>query len=216
MKKSLIVLTALFASAGWILFAFSRHDSHPVASKVPASETREDEDKPSSRAELDRSLAALALNAANHAAPAKSNKPEPAEAPSRDDDANGEPRNTEDVAREFDTAFAADLPPNAASRQTESAVLSAFRDPRANGARLGRVDCRQTRCRLAIEFADQEADKRVMKDIFTLLSSSGVDVDGLGFIVPTRETQSSGAVAATIHLYRVPTAMGAMPAAEGG
>jgi len=112
------------------------------------------------------------------------------------------PRSDAEMASALNAAFDADRPGGPETGQTRTAIATAFRDARATGAMLRGVECRATRCRLDVEFTDKGADKRVLSQIFVLLSSNGVDTKGLGFTVPTREVRPDGSVVATIHLYR--------------
>ena len=105
------------------------------------------------------------------------------------------------LAQNVETAFASDPPAGEKARQEVAAITSAFKMPAARGAVLQQVECHATRCRMQIQFDDHDSDKRVISQIFDLLSSNGVDTHGLGFIIPTRTTDPDGKIEATIHLY---------------
>jgi len=117
------------------------------------------------------------------------------------------PKTNEQLAAELDSAFLAE-PASPAAADTRVKVATAFREDRAKGAMLREVDCRGTRCKLIVEFADNGADKRVMAEIFNILQTAEVDIADLGFVVPQRATATDGTISATIHLYKVspPTA----------
>jgi len=112
------------------------------------------------------------------------------------------PRSDAEMSSALNAAFEADQPGGPETAQTRTAIAAAFRDARATGALLRGVECRATRCRLDVEFTDKRADKRLLSQIFVLLSSNGVDTKDLGFTIPTREVRPDGSVVATIHLYR--------------
>jgi hypothetical protein len=111
-------------------------------------------------------------------------------------------KSPEEVVRALDDAFARDVADEAAASNTRTGIAAAFKDARFAGASLREVDCRKTRCRLAVDLNDEDADNRVFSSIFEVLGSSGVDVEGLGVIVPTRTARPDGTVAAVVHLYR--------------
>jgi hypothetical protein len=113
----------------------------------------------------------------------------------------------EQEAAKFNDAFDADRPADEAAGNRRVAIATAFRSPAAKGAALRDIDCRATRCRLAVEFTDAVADKRVLSDLFKLLASAGLETQALGFTVPTREERSDGSIVATIHLYRADSAL---------
>jgi hypothetical protein len=110
----------------------------------------------------------------------------------------------EDISRNYVTAYQRDPAPTASSAKREAAIVAGFSSPRAEGAHLNGVDCRATRCRLDIDFTDQEAGKRVLLDLFGILSSSGVeDSSSLGFYVTSRNELPGGKVQAEVHLFPV-------------
>ena len=102
----------------------------------------------------------------------------------------------------LEAAFQQDDLPNSQSTQMTAAIRSAFESAPAKGASIKSIECRASRCRMQISFEDRAADRRIMKDFFTLLSSKGIDIHGLRFIAPSRETTSDGRTLATIHVYR--------------
>ncbi len=107
-----------------------------------------------------------------------------------------------EFAQRIEDAFAMEPPSDRDARRMSSSIAAAFRLPAAEGALLENVECRGTRCRLQISFDDAESDRRVARDMFDLLASSGVDTHGLRFVIPTRSDEPNGKVKATLHLFR--------------
>jgi hypothetical protein len=107
----------------------------------------------------------------------------------------------EEVATKLNDAFYADRPGDETAGNRRVAIAAAFRSPAASGAALRDIDCRATRCRMAVEFTDTGADRRVVSELFNLLEAGGLETRELGFTIPTREERSDGSVVATIHLY---------------
>lgn len=113
----------------------------------------------------------------------------------------------EQETAKLNEAFDRDRPADEAAGNRRVAIATAFRSPAANGAALRDLDCRATRCRMAVEFTDAAADKRVLSDLFALLKSAGLETRELGFTVPIREERADGSIVATVHLYRADSAL---------
>ena len=115
-----------------------------------------------------------------------------------------QPKSQEQVVQALNDAYYSDRPADANSTKMSSAIVSAFSDGQAQGARLTGVECRATRCRLGIDFDDLDANRRVMSNIPELLAPAGVDVSDLGFAMPTRVTHPDGTISATVYLFHGP------------
>jgi hypothetical protein len=202
MTKTITIITASTVCAGLLFLGFAWHLQKPRTVSKAHIETVEERETGAAVA-VNQPIDVGALPQQVYVPQATPPSP-PKEKNTPDEDTNAEePMSPEEVAIELDAAFAADPPPDVAATRTASNVLSAFRSVQAEGANLRSIDCRRTRCKLTVDFNNIDADKKVMGDIFKTLATSGVDVNGLGFIVPTRDRQADGSIAATVHLYRV-------------
>ena len=101
----------------------------------------------------------------------------------------------------LEAAFRADAPPDHKAKELSESVSAALREPAAHGMTLDSVECHATRCRLAVQFDNESSDKRVLPEFFSLLTAKGVDVQGMRFVVPIRETAPDGKIRATIHVF---------------
>jgi|GEM_PF-6264741 hypothetical protein len=196
MKKIAVLSFLLGTCLVLLVFAAFRHHSRRAAHEMIDSVATGEEDSspvPARHRFFPPRLPALAFD--------EEGKPfAPVEVKSTD---APERKSEKEILQELNSAFNADRPPDANSTKMSSGIVSAFGDVRAQGARLTGLECRATRCRLGIDFADVDADKRVMSDIFNLLSSAGLDVATLGFIVATRDTRPDGTINATVHLFHI-------------
>jgi hypothetical protein len=102
----------------------------------------------------------------------------------------------------LEAAFRADGPADGKANALSESVSSAFHEPAAKGMTLDRVECHATRCRMEVRFDDEASDKRVLPEFFSLLSAKGVDITGMRFVVPVRDTEPDGKIRATIHVFR--------------
>jgi hypothetical protein len=126
-----------------------------------------------------------------------------AEAPAASAEPEG--KAPEQIAAELEEAFRTDRPADASSTRMQGGISGAFQnDERAKGAVIRQIDCRGTRCRLAVDFENEAANNRVMIEMFTMLAAAGVDTTNLAFTIPTRTVDGDGKVNAVVHLYRVP------------
>lgn len=130
--------------------------------------------------------------------------PPPLAAPSAAE-ASLNPKTDREMVAAVEAAFAADPTGSPGAANTQANIATAFRDPRMAGAVLREVDCHNSRCKLAVDFTDADADRHVFPQIFNALGSAGVDTAGLGFIVPERTERPDGTIAAVVHLYRSAT-----------
>jgi hypothetical protein len=103
---------------------------------------------------------------------------------------------------QLEAAFQADKPADHEANAMASALSAAFQTPAAHGINVDQVECHATRCRLNVRFDDVASDRRVMSQFFELISASGVNIQGLRFVIPSQETDSTGGVRATIHVFR--------------
>jgi hypothetical protein len=129
---------------------------------------------------------------------------DPALAPGRGKAGANQVRTDEEIARDLEVAFTTDGPPDAASAKRSATIVQGLGGPLAKGAHLRKVDCRATRCKLELEFADRNADSHLMSGLFRILRSVGVKCEGLGYQVAKREVLPNGTIVATVHLFDAP------------
>jgi hypothetical protein len=183
----LLVLAVLHHRTGKI----SREDSPPATGE----DTESAPTKPAGASPAPRPRAPVVDHPNDQRSPA----PEGAESA-----AAAHARTQADIVRDLENAFRTDQPPNGRSAQTTAAIVAAFGEQRAAGAHLNAVDCRATRCKLDIDFANGETSNRVLQDLFGMLASHGVEnVGDLGFYVSSRDNLPNGAVNTGVHLFPV-------------
>jgi hypothetical protein len=205
MKILAIVALLVAVAAGSLMIGERWHSTEATIAKPHSSEASEGEPASPPHAELERALARAVDQATQNQAIAAIDAARPKTAavePAVEGNGVSEPKSAAELAAAVEEAFQADKPPTLASTRMAARVTDAFRGANAEGTQIRQVDCRETRCRVSLEFKDAATDKHVLSGIFGLLGSSGVDTEGLGFIVSSRDVQPDGSVMATIHLYR--------------
>lgn len=105
-------------------------------------------------------------------------------------------------------AFDEDRPADRKASYTQAALVDVFR-ARPRGVTLSSVDCRATQCRLQMQFPNADAGNQMLSEFWSLLDKSGVDVNGLSFVVPTRSVGADQRVDATMYLTHAPTQLAA-------
>lgn len=112
------------------------------------------------------------------------------------EEAEDEPLSDMERKAWLDFEFEAD-PRTVEGRQLEAKVRRSFEAPDVHGVRVDSLECRDSRCKVVVEFDNPEADRRVMEQVFGARNTEF----NLAGSVPERLLEPDGSVRATIYLF---------------